>query len=317
MSQAIPASTPSPVSPAVAAPQAAFSQDMGSTAYPQWVAQTSTPAVASATTAQAPSPAQLATVPSTNSQSSQFPSASSPSNPWEAALGSLDRIVSRLSPSPSQTASLAQPQAVAPDIQQSNLGLQVQQPWAFQPPTAQPTLSNSAYTTQISSPTSTAPEPQLSQASAAVVNHFGLEAPAILNQYSTTLEDALIQQHQTLEQIATRGMAMEQILTDPDHLADYTNRFFTEVYPTDLRTDEQIAVDEARAAMQQQSYQPNYDQVPAVPAAATGGQPQQDPNMQWEQFGQVMNQAPDQAWRYLNNMSPEALRAKLLFLDQP
>jgi hypothetical protein len=130
------------------------------------------------------------------------------------------------------------------------------------------------------------------------------------------LEDALIQQHQTLEQIASRGMAMEQILTDPDHLADYTNRFFTEVYPTDLRTDEQIAADEARAALQQQAYQPNYDQVPAVPAAATGGQPAQDPNMQWEQFGQVMNQSPDQAWRYLNNMSPDALRAKLLFLDQ-
>lgn len=110
-------------------------------------------------------------------------------------------------------------------------------------------------------------------------------------------------------------MAMEQILTDPDQLADYTNRFFTEVYPTDLRTDEQIAADEARAAIQQ-SYKPNYDQVPAVPAAATGGQPAQDPNSQWEQFGQVMNQAPDQAWRYLNNMSPEALRAKLLFLDQ-
>lgn len=315
MSQAIPASIPSPVSPAVAAPQAAPSPDMGSTAYPQWVAQTSTPAVASATTAQAPSPAQLATAPSTSSQSSQFPSASSPSNPWEAALGSLDRIVSRLSPSPSQTASLAQPQVAAPDIQQSNLASQVQQPWAYQAPTAQPIYSNNVSTTPISSPTSTAQEPQLSQASAAVVNHFGLEAPAILNQYSTTLEDALIQQHQTLEQIATRGMAMEQILTDPDQLADYTNRFFTEVYPTDLRTDEQIAADEAQAAIQQ-SYQPNYDQVPAVPAAASAGQPAQDPNMQWEQFGQVMNQAPDQAWRYLNNMSPEALRAKLLFLDQ-
>jgi hypothetical protein len=203
----------------------------------------------------------------------------------------------------------------APDIQQSNLASQVQQPWAYQAPTAQPIYSNNVSTTPISSPTSTAQEPQLSQASAAVVNHFGLEAPAILNQYSTTLEDALIQQHQTLEQIATRGMAMEQILTDPDQLADYTNRFFTEVYPTDLRTDEQIAADEAQAAIQQ-SYQPNYDQVPAVPAAASAGQPAQDPNMQWEQFGQVMNQAPDQAWRYLNNMSPEALRAKLLFLDQ-
>jgi len=287
---------------------------MGSTAYPQWVAQTSTPAVASATTAQAPSPAQLATVPTTNSQYNQSQSVSSPSNPWEAALGSLDRIVSRLSPSPSQTALSPQLQMEQPAIQPNSLNTQVQQPWAYQPPTAQPTYSNSVSTTPISSPTSTAQEPQLSQASAAVVNHFGLEAPAILNQYSTTLEDALIQQHQTLEQIATRGMAMEQILTDPDQLADYTNRFFTEVYPTDMRTDEEIAASQAAPA-DQQAYRPNYDQVPAVPANATAGMPAQDPDSTWQQFSQVMNQAPDQAWRYLNNMSPDALRSKLLFLD--
>ena len=122
-----------------------------------------------------------------------------PVAPWEAALGSLDRIVSRLSPSPSQTASLAQPQVAAPDIQQSNLASQVQQPWAYQAPTAQPIYSNNVSTTPISSPTSTAQEPQLSQASAAVVNHFGIEAPGILNQYATTLEDALIQQQAVLE----------------------------------------------------------------------------------------------------------------------
>ena len=53
MSQQIQASTPSPVSPA-AAP--AVSSDQGSTtAYPQWVAQGATPAVASVPTAQAPS----------------------------------------------------------------------------------------------------------------------------------------------------------------------------------------------------------------------------------------------------------------------
>lgn len=103
---------------------------------------------------------------------------------------------------------------------------------------------------------------------------------------------------------------MEHILTDPDQLADYCNRFFTEVYPTDLRTDEQMAADQAA-----QQYQPQYDQVPAVPANATAGMPTHDPDTQWQRFGQVMTQAPDQAWRYLNNMSPDALRSKLLFLD--
>jgi hypothetical protein len=200
-----------------------------------------------------------------------------------------------------------------PAIQPSNLTSQVQQPWAYQAPTAQPTYSSNVSTTPTSSPTSTAQAPQLSEASAAVVNHFGLEAPAILNQYSTTLEDALIQQHQVLEQIATRGMAMEHILTDPDQLADYTNRFFTEVYPTE---DQQAAAETAAVQQpQQQAYRPNYDQVPAVPANATAGMPAQDPDTAWQQFGQVMSQSPDQAWRVLSSMPPEALRSKLLFLD--
>jgi hypothetical protein len=301
MSQQIPASIPSPVSPAVAAPQAAAPvADQGSTAYPQWVA--STQAVPSAVMPQAPSQAQLATVPSTNSQSNQYPSASSPSNPWEAALGSLDRIVSRLSPSPSQTAPSAQPQLTAADIQQLSQLSQVQ-PWAYQAPTAQPTSYNNGSTTQTSYPTSTEQQaPSLSPETTAVVNHFGIEAPGILNQYATTLEDALIQQHQVLEEMANRGMAMETILTDPDHLADYTNRFFTEVYP----------VDEQQPT---QEYRPQYDQVPAVPASATAGAPSANADVQWESFGQVMNQSPENAWRYLSQMSPEAFRSKLLFLD--
>jgi hypothetical protein len=303
MSQQIPASIPSPVSPAVAAPQAAAPvADQGSTAYPQWVA--STQGVPSATMPQVPSQAQLATVPSTNSQSSQYPSASSPSNPWEAALGSLDRIVSRLSPSPNQGAPSAQPQLTAADIQQLSQLSQVQ-PWAYQAPTAQPTSYSNESTTQTSYPTSTAQQtPSLSQETTAVVNHFGIEAPGILNQYATTLEDALIQQHQVLEEVANRGMAMETILTDPDHLADYTNRFFTEVYPVDEQQQQPT-----------QEYRPQYDQVPAVPASATAGAPSANADVQWESFGQVMNQSPENAWRYLSQMSPEAFRSKLLFLD--
>jgi hypothetical protein len=306
MSQQIPASTPSPVSPAVAAPQAA-PLEQGSTAYPQWVA--STQGVPSAVTAQAPSQATLPTAPSTNNQSSQFPSTSSPSNPWEAAMGSLERVVSRISPSPSQAAQYPQYQTVQPDTQQLSQSLQAQA-WQSQAPTAPLTLSNNGYTTQTSYPTSTAQQPQapaLSEESAAVVNHFGIEAPAVLNQYATTLEDALIQQDQALNNVAARAQAMEVILTDPDHLADYTNRFFTEVYPVDIDTP----------AVQQESnvYQPQYDQLPAVPASAGAAGRRVDPESQWQGFSQVMNQSPDQAWRYLSQMSPDAIRSKLLFMD--
>ena len=302
MSQQIPASIPSPVSPAVAAPQAAPSADMGSTAYPQWVATTQ--AAPSAAMPQVQSQATPGTVPSTNNQSSQYPSTSSPSNPWEAAMSSLERVVSRISPSPSQAAQYPQSLAQAQDTQlysQSSLA----QPYLYQAPTAQPTSYNNGYTTQTSSPTSTESQQgtQLSPETTAVVNHFGIEAPGILNQYATVLEDALIQQHTILENVAARGLAMEQILTNPDHLADYTNRFFTEVYP----------VDETQPT---EAYQPRYDQLPAVPASASAGAPSADPQTQWQGFSQVMNQSPEQAWRYLSQMGPDAFRSKLLFLDQ-
>ena len=253
---------------------------------------------------QVPSQAQQATVPSTNNQSNQYPSAYSPSNPWEAAMGSLERVVSRLSPSPSQTAQYQQSPAQVPDTQlysQNSLA----QPYLYQAPSAQPTSYSNGYTTQTSSPTSTDAQQsvQLSPETTAVVNHFGIEAPGILNQYATVLEDALIQQHNVLENVAARGLAMETILTNPDHLADYTDRFFTEVYP----------VDETAST---ENYQPRYDQLPAVPASAGAGAPSADPQTQWQGFGQVMNQNPEQAWRYLSQMGPEAFRSKLLFLDQ-
>ena len=222
-------------------------------------------------------------------------------------MSSLERVVSRISPSPSQEAQYPQYQTAALDTQQLSQNLQAQ-PWQSQAPTAPLTLSNNGYTTQTSYPTSTEQQqqaPALSAESAAVVNHFGIEAPAVLNQYATTLEDALIQQDQALNTVASRAQAMELILTDPDQLADYTNRFFTEVYPVDIDTP----------AQPETVYQPQYDQMPAVPAASSAAGRRVDPNSQWEGFSQTMNQAPDQAWRYLSQMSPEAIRSKLLFMD--
>lgn len=106
-----------------------------------------------------------------------------------------------------------------------------------------------------------------------------------------------------LDAAVSRGAAMEQILTNPDQLADYTNRFFTEVYPVDADVSEQ------------QSYQPRYDQLPAVPASAMAGAPAANSDTQWNGFTDTMNRNPDQAWRYLSQMSPDAFRSKLLFMD--
>jgi hypothetical protein len=108
--------------------------------------------------------------------------------------------------------------------------------------------------------------------------------------------------------LAARHDAMQTILTDPDHLANYTDRYFTEVVPVDIDGDT------ANYQQQAQAYQPSYD-MPAPPANAggsvNGGQTQQ----QWEQFSDVMNRSPENAWRVLQQMGPEAMRSKLLFMD--
>ena len=100
---------------------------------------------------------------------------------------------------------------------------------------------------------------------------------------------------------------MEYILTDPDQLADYTDRFFTEVYPVDI--------DGTQQQVPGQEYQQRYDQMPAVPANAQQGVPSVDPETQWQGFQNASNQDPTQAWRYISQMSPDAFRSKLLFLD--
>jgi hypothetical protein len=252
--------------------------------------------------------------PSTNNQFSQSPSSYSPSNPWEAAMSSLERVVSQISPSPSPTAQYPSYQTVPQGTAQYNPSLQApaQYPAALAPQTSY----NNVSTTPNSYPTSTA-APQLSAETAAVVNHFGIEAPGILNQYATTLEDALIQQQAVLEQTSQRAAAMEHILTDGDTLADYTNRYFTEVEPIDVQTADGYYDENGQFWPASQTATPQqYDQFPAVPANASAGARSADPQVQWNAFSQVMNQAPDQAWRYLSQMSPDALRSKLLFMDQ-
>ena len=307
MSQQIQASTPSPVSPA-AAPAA--TSDQGSTAYPQWVAQTATPAVASVPTAQPPSQVAPATVPSSSNQFSQLTSSSSPSNPWEAAMGSLERVLSQvnsqsLSQAP-QSLSQAAPQLAT---QQNSQNLQAQ-PWAYQEQQVAQTSSTNASQTPLSSQASTAQTNGangLSGATQAVVNHFGIEAPGILNQYACALEDLLINQAGEFDNLTERHNAMQTILTSPDHLANYTDRFFTEVVPVDI--DEAPVAQQAPAA-----YKPQYD-MPAPPANVGGQQQGAAPQHQWEQFSDVMNRSPENAWRYLSGMQPEALRSKLLFMD--
>lgn len=307
MSQQIQASTPSPVSQAVA-PSAV---DQGSTAYPQWVPQAATPVAASVPTAHSPQQVTQATAPTTSNLYSQSPSQSSPSNPWEAAMGSLERVLTQVnspSPSPTQWSLNQAPQADTATLSQPSQA----QPWAYQEPQAAQTLRTSVSPTQTSSQASTAPSQiSLSNVSEEVVRHFGIEAPGILNQYSCALEDMLIDQSQRYDALNNQVGAMHTILTNPDHLADYTDRFFTEVYPVDIGdgTGQQGVYQQP-----QQQYQQQFD-MPAVPAGAGGQAGAVAPQQQWEGFSEVMNRNPENAWRYLQGMGQDAMRNKLLFME--
>jgi len=307
MNQQIQASTPSPVSPA-AAPAV---QDQGSVGYPQWVPQAATPVAASVPTAQPPSQVAPATDPTISNQYNPSTYQSSPSsNPWEQAMGSLERVLSQVnSQSLSQTPQSPYLEAPAQVTPQSNQVLQAQ-PWAYQEPQVAPISNISASPTQTSSQVSTGQSAGISPVTAEVVSHFGIEAPGILNQYSCSLEDLLIDQGTKMDNLAARHDAMQVILTDPDHLANYTDRFFTEVFPVDV--DENAL--QTQGTQQPQAYEQNYD-MPAPPVGAGGSNNSVAPQQQWEQFQNTMNRSPENAWRILNNMGSDALRNKLLFMD--
>jgi len=224
-------------------------------------------------------------------------------------MGTLERVLSQVnSQSPSQVQQ--SPYQATPQLatQLSSQNLQAQ-PWAYQEQQAAQTWPTSVSQTQTSSQTSTAPQTSVSPVTAEVVSHFGIEAPGILNQYACSLEDLLVEQAQQMDVLSARHDAMQTILTDPNHLANYTDRYFTEVVPVDIDGDNSYGYQQ-----QAEAYQPRYD-MPAPPAGAGGSTVGAQPEQQWNQFSEVMNRSPENAWRYLSQMGPEALRSKLLFMD--
>ena len=98
---------------------------------------------------------------------------------------------------------------------------------------------------------------QISDDSLEVLEHFGAEAPNLLNTYACAVEDALIEQVQRgqsmslmLEAAGEERAAMNLMLTDPDVLADYVNDFYgpNGPYPTPTESEaREIAEYQARA----------------------------------------------------------------------
>ena len=170
----------------------------------------------------------------------------------------------------------------------------------------------------------------ISDASLEVLEHFGAEAPALLNQYACAVEDALIEQVQrgnsmihTLEAAAEERGAMNIMLTNPDVLADYVNDFFGPNGPYPTETPDETAAREQMEARQQFEAEIEAQEMGRVPQQFQ--RPQMDmptPGRQaaaaqdfWGTFGDMMDSSPENAWKYLSQAPQGALSAKMLVQD--
>lgn len=246
----------------VVATQASAPSAMPTSAAPQQASQyaTSAPSTfqASAPTApqvpayQAPAQAQPVSTPAAG-------------NPWQEAFQALSASLNTSSPSPAQVpysayqtptpqaSTQAQWASAAPTQQQAQYSGQATyspqaSTQAYSQNEVQALLNQQAASLQQSAPVSDSYLSQISDESLEVLEHFGAEAPQLLNTYACAVEDALIEQVQRgqsqslmLEAAGEERAAMNLMLTDPDVLADYVNDFFGPEGPYPTPTEAEAA----------------------------------------------------------------------------
>jgi hypothetical protein len=325
--QSIPQTSQAPVAVApssyvVAAPQAAPASyqvapqayQVG-TSYPQAVPQAA-PSYQSAPTQYAP---QYQTA------------ADSAGNPWESAFNKVVNLLSAPVQSPFQGQQSAPTTAYTP----ANYGYSspatqqsAQQTWspnqAFSPNSSQTYLTgSSAAEAHAEVNQAVADYYNLSNESRQVIEAFGMEAPAILNQYALNLEGMLdsavdwgnraasnivgyanfaVNEHQ-------ENLAYNEILTNPDVLSDYTLKFFGPEGPYPVYENEGQL--ETRGYPTEQMQAPTMGNFPAPPAAAA---PQMPENF-WGGFNEAMARDPQNAWRMLNQAQPGTVANKLFVME--
>jgi hypothetical protein len=162
----------------------------------------------------------------------------------------------------------------------------------------------------------------MSQESRQVMDAFGVEAPAILNNYALNLEQMLdsavawgSRASETIQGYAQfavnehqENLAYNEILTNPDVLSDYTLKFFGPEGPYPVYENEQQL---ETPGYRTEPVNPQYGQLPAPPTAAT---PQQPENF-WGTFNEVMARDPQNAWRVINQAQPQVLANKLFVME--
>lgn len=251
------------------------------------------------------------------------PAVDSAGNPWESAFNKVVNLLSAPVQSPFQGQQSAPTTAYTP----ANYGLGSSQ--ATQQSAQQTWSPNQAYSPNYSQTSSTPSLEQIadfvgmSEESRQVMDAFGMEAPAVLNQYALNLEGMLdsavawgnraadnivgyanfaVNEHQ-------ENLAYNEILTNPDVLSDYTLKFFGPEGPYPVYENE--AQLETRGYPTEQMQAPVMGQFPAPPAAAA---PQMPENF-WGGFNEAMARDPQNAWRMLNQAQPGTVANKLFVME--
>ena len=251
-------------------------------------------------------------------------------NPYKDAF---TKVVGLLS-SPVQFPFQGQQSTANPAADQANYGYQQTTPYSNGgQQTYMPSSNNSqAYSNNYSQTSQEITNDQLlangvSEASLEVINHFGADAPAVLNDYACKIEDSLITTNNQLQEavgllkeMSAEHKAYEKILTDPDVLADYTCEFFGENGPYPVEEDEAPAYPQAPTFAGQQIQNPAAQvQAPTRPEMPVPPQPQAPANSGdfWKDFGGAAERDPQNAWKYLNaaQQNPQIFREKLLVME--
>jgi len=292
--------------PQQVAPQAAPGQYQVGTSYPQAVPQAA-PSYQSSPTQYAP----------------QSQPAAPQANPWESAFNKVVNLLSAPVQSPFQGQPSQPTTQYTPANygQPSNQATQQSAPLTWSP--SQESSPNYSQTYSTPSLEQVADLVGMSNESRQVMDAFGIEAPAVLNQYALNLEGMLdsavawgsraqeaikgyanfaVNEHQ-------ENLAYNEILTNPDVLSDYTLKFFGPEGPYPVYENE--AQLETRGYPTQEVQPVVNNQFPAPPAAAAP----QSPENFWGSFSEQMNVDPQNAWRLLNQAQPQTVANKLFVME--
>lgn len=325
--------------PTQSAPQASPIQP---SSYGAPVAQTAAQAPTVSTTSQWVAPYQQAVAPAPQMQAQMgvnpylsTPTASYPQayqaapqaeNPYKEAFNKVVGLLSSPVQFPFQGQQYSQNQAYDQANYASQQGLQYNN---LATETYTPSNnSNQAYYNDYSQTSPVITEEMLldngvSEQSLDVINHFGADAPALLNQYACSVEDTLLATNAQLQEaigllqeLSHEHRAYEAILTDPDILADYTCEFFGENGPYPI-PDSEIGYGRPQGQAIGTQYQrpaaPERPEMPVPPQPQMQG----NPAAFWNNFGALAERDPANAWRYLNSaqQNPEVFRQKMLVME--